>query len=214
VIFVVQAAPPRDPRPLFFRLAGQRMAAHLEAASTLSIQTDELGVGALRTLVGALRRGWGEEPVTVLEDDVEVCADFVPYVLGRWRDPGTIVVQWYAPGDIPADSASGWLRRPGREYCWNQATTFSAEFIRKLIPPLAALPACIERKHGGDELIRAALVELGADYAVRVPGGAQHLGTHTLLARHRNKNPLRGTPLDGGRVSRLYVGRDGRMGDT
>lgn len=176
---------------------------------------DTQGEGQLATMLRAFRGAARGEfgALTLLEDDVEVCADFVPFVVEHWRDPGCHVVQWYVPGTFssrPVTAGPGWVVCDGAEFAFLQATTFSLQFVRELLayPGLGAFANT--HRHDGDQLVAAVLFSRGWNYAMRVPGGAQHIGAESLI--HRNPNPLRRNRLTGGLVSKCYVGRDGRMG--
>ena len=214
MIFIVQTCPPRYPSPLLRQLVRQRDP--LPAGPGIAPVRDNTGAGQLATMLRAFV-GAGELgcPLTLLEDDVEVCADFVPFVLGHWRDPGMEVVQWYAPGTLPADAsvnACGWrVEADGGGFGYLQATTFSPEFVRALLdyPGLGSFRRM--HKHDGDRLVGEVLFSHGWRYAIRVPGGAQHTGADSLI--HVHQNPLRRNRIEqAGIVSRHYVGRDGRMG--
>lgn len=207
MIFVIQTAGGRDVEPLASRLRAQ--SAGVPNANVL-IVPDQGNEGELRGMIRALdigRRADGRV-LTLLEDDVEVCDGFVPYVCARWADPGPLVVRWYAPGDVPEDAPSGWLLEPGRNYLCNQATTMTVGFVDRLLESqhLGARLRSRDR-HSGDALIADVLGELGWHMATRVPGLVQHAGEKSLVSP--NSNPLRRRFEDGVyHRSRRYIGSD------
>lgn len=208
--FMVQNCPPRDPWPLFERLQEQDGRAWPNGVVGLAVDTKR--IGQLRTMVAILECGLeNARGVTLVEDDVEVCADFLPYVRDHWWEPAKHVVQWFVPGDFDLTVRNGWAIAPGSRYLYNQATTFSPEACAAILASPRLEEWKLRGAHGGDEVVAAVLADYGWDYAIRVPGGVQHLGADTLVTP--NPNPLRqGQRLRGGLVSKLYVGRDGRMG--
>jgi hypothetical protein len=211
VIFVVQTCPPRDPTEMVRGLKAQRDASSSPDALVVVVD-DAHRDGQLPTMVriftGAARLG---HDLTLVEDDVEVCADFVPFVLERWRDPGMPVVSWYAhPWLIPpGDPSARWVF-PSEPFVGTQAVTFSLEFVKSFLASPLVAPFAKEHRHDGDQLAGLELKRRGWNFAVRVPGGAQHLGADSLVST--NPNPLRrvGQPIRF--ESKLYVGRNGRMG--
>lgn len=210
MIFAVQTCSPRDSAPLVRRLMQQRDPMPGGVATVLPV-VDVAYAGQLATMLRAFK---GAEQLgqtlTLLEDDIEVCADFVPFVADRWRYPGCHVVQWYVPGDFDGRHIGGWCVQEGADFNYLQATTFSSEFIRAVLA-YEGLDAFIDtHRHDGDQLVAATLFCKGWNYAIRVPGGVQHTGAESLI--HTSPNPLRRNRLRGGLVSKHYVGRDGRMG--
>lgn len=220
MIFVIQSHPSRDWRPLFERLCEQHRCAGLTATeASIGVVADDGGSGQLRTMLEVLRRvrpypGAPPRPVTLLEDDTEICADFVQFVARHWRDAGAPAVQWYARGDLVGLPYvnGGWVAMEGVTYLCNQAVTFSPTFIGALFASPRLEPFLLTHKHDGDGLIGEVLAENRWRYALRVPGGAQHTGADSLVAAPTNRLRVGQRLREPGMRSDRYVGRDGRMG--
>lgn len=208
MIFVVQTCPPRDCRALVARL---RVQSHLWRSSPPSVVVvpDVGNEGQLRGQLRALALVKGHGAVTLLEDDIEICDGFVPYVCERWSYRPEPVIRWYAPGDLPAGLARGWHALPGGEFKCNQAVTLREDFVMRLLSsePTARRLAAPER-HSGDALIADVLAALGEPFAQHSPGLVQHTGRTSLVTASRNT--LRDRFHEAGyHLSHNYIGRDG-----
>jgi hypothetical protein len=219
MIFVIQTCKPRNYRPLWFEVCRQIdetwQKPGLGERPQVIVHEDLEGAGQLVTMLSALERArlCGERwrwPVTLLEDDVEICEGFVAYVASRWRDSLADVVRWYAPGGWvpPAHVTGRWVHEEGAEYGFNQAATFASDFVWRLADSPFVAEFMKRGRHGGDDLIAMVLDAERGDFATHVPGLVQHLGSESLVAV--NGNPLRAhRRLEGkGLRSDLYIGRD------
>ena len=214
-----------DGAPRLWRRLWEQLAPQIDAVprgvANLGVQSDDGTIGNLRTFLEVLRRcrdssNSTPRPVTVVEDDVEVCADFVSFVAQHWKDAGCHVTQWFAPGDLePSREQSyvrGWVRLHGSCYLYNQATTFSPQVCDAILTSPRVADFMRRGLHGADGLAGAVLGDLGLFYAVRVPGGAQHLGADTLVLSEPEPAASRPAPARRPRLETLRRSRrkDGR----
>lgn len=205
MIVTIQNAGQRNPRALFQRLVGQYIAEwgtnpeHVELLPKIVVTRDEEEAGQARTMVRALSRFTERKPagewLTLLEDDIVICERFLPYVVEHVHDPGVHVVQWFANGNVPAGGPR-WHVLEGEQYYFNQATSFSPDFLRVLLA--SPLTASWDVAHTGDILVQKLLHELGWDFAIHRRSLVQHVGYPSMVAP--------GLKLKDWRVSRTFVG--------
>jgi hypothetical protein len=190
---------------------------YAQGRADLHIFEDAHCHGQAWNFLRALRAGVasGADRITLLEDDLELCAGFVARVDAQPVPDGCAFISWFDPflnqprsvlgaaGGIVnqpkepiAPGLVGFVRRICSMFYCCQALTFTRESALEIIhSPIAAFwPTPNE----GDMLI--AQVFRHRDYAVHVPALVQHVGELSLC------NP--GTPLKANRISHHYAGRD------
>lgn len=210
MIFVVQTAGGRDCTELVKRLRAQSHE-YRSAVPSVAVVPDIGNEGQLRGMFRALALVMGHGAVTLLEDDVEICEGFVPYVCERWSYAPWPVVRWYAPGDLPRTRRprGGFVSMPGGRYKCNQAVTIRADIVNGLARCSFTTRRLNETdRHSGDALIAEYLDSIGYSFAQHLPGLVQHMGGKSLVTA--NRNPLRDRFHEGPyHTSHNYIGRDG-----
>lgn len=202
---VIMTAPPRNPLPLIQSLDGGPgiyTVCDTERRGTLSAVTKCLETGLL---------AYG--PVTILQDDIIVCQDFVRYVerLLPVIEKTQSIVKWFDVDDIPvADymERPRFRKRTPERFEYIQAVTYSRRWAEQILKYLQAIPSeslqCDDRGqyHGDDMYICEALRAYKQPFYVHSPSIVQHIGRDSLVAP--------GMPLDIAhrRVSQTFVGLD------
>ncbi len=176
------------------------------------VVTDTMRKGALHNAISAFTVGVElGGPVTILQDDVEVCINFLPYMaqyLGHVERHGT-VIQWFMNGH---NFNAGWdafkavlHERTPDQFLSTQAVTYPHDLAVKILAHLKRVepdvrPDDLGRKHGDDMHIRDAMILADRHFYIHVPALVQHIGEDSLVAP--------GLSLyDGFRQSKCYVGR-------
>lgn len=146
----------------------------------------ELGSAAAQTA--------GLDRFLVLEDDIELCANAVPYIARatRWRDLD--FVTWFDGHALPAAAPNGLYRAPTDRFAFLQAISWPlATATRLLTSPLRGRWT---ERHRGDLLVRSILSR--GVYGVHVPNLAEHVGSVSLCSPTLT--------LEGTRSARNYPG--------
>jgi len=150
-------------------------------------------------------------PVTIVQDDVEICRNFVPYLaqyLPHFERFQT-VIQWFMNGGafnaaydvykalLLEQTPDRFLSTQAVTYSHNTAANILA-YLKKAEPGLR--PDDLGCKHGDDAIVRDALIWIGKPYYIHVPALVQHVGEDSVVAPGL-------TLYDGFRQSKCYVGR-------
>jgi hypothetical protein len=138
----------------------------------------------------------GSDRMLILEDDVELCTNALPY-MERARLPDAFAfVTWYDGHAVPRGAARGIYPANALRFICLQAITWKPSVAEELLssPVAAAWPEI----HGGDLLIAKALG--GRSYGVHVPNLVQHLGANSVCSP--------GDTLAGARTANNYQGRE------
>jgi hypothetical protein len=204
VNIVVMGCPPRDPEPLATALFLQG------AQVCITSDKDRKGAlfGAIQAFTVALELGG---PVTILQDDVEVCKNFVPYMakylahVERFRT----VIQWFCNGGNynqawGVETASLVERAPDR-FLSTQAVTYPREVAAYILPWLHQIYDQVQpddkgRKHSDDRHIQSILMSRQQNFNIHVPNLVQHVGEASLVG------PGIGL-YDGFRQTKCYPGK-------
>lgn len=204
VNIVIMSCPPRDPEPLATALFMQG------AQVCITEDKDRKGAlfGAIQAFTVALELGG---PCTILQDDTEVCKNFVPYMakylphVERFRTP----IQWFCNGHNfnqawQVETAQMVGRAPDR-FLSTQAVTYPREVAAYILPWLHQIYAQVApddrgRKHGDDMHIQSILQSRDQAFYIHVPNLVQHVGEQSLVG------PGIGL-YDGFRQSKCYPGK-------
>lgn len=204
VNIVIMNCPPRDPEPLATVLFMQ--------GAQVCIVSDRERKGALPNAIQAFQVGLElGGPVTVLQDDVEVCKNFVPYMaqylphVERFRT----IIQWFCNGhnvnqEWHVDRAQLLERNPDK-FLSTQAVTYPREVAAYILPWLVRICAEVNSddrgaKHGDDMHIQSVLRARQQNFYIHVPNLVQHVGEDSMVG------PGIGL-YDGFRQSKCYAGR-------
>jgi hypothetical protein len=199
---IIMTAPPRDPSPL---------ARTLSCNVHYAIDIDR--EGTLPNVITCFEMGLSlGGPVTILQDDVITCGNFVPYVerLLPTIAAANAIVKWFDVADMPLPGFMECPRfrlKPSQLFGYIQAVTYSRHNAEQIHKFLTALPEPYLRDdrgqcHGDDMYIRQALDCYRKPFWVHSPSIVQHIGIDSLVAP--------GIPLDmkHKRVSQTFVGID------
>jgi hypothetical protein len=205
VNIVIMSCPPRDPEPLATALFMQ--------GAQVCITTDrEPRKGALFGAIQAFTVGLElGGPVTILQDDIEVCKNFVPYMakylnhVERFRT----VIQWFCNG---GNYNQAWdvqdavmVERNADKFLSTQAVTYPREVAAYILPWLIqiheqVLPDDRGRKNSDDRHIQSILMSRQQNFYIHVPNLVQHVGEASLVG------PGIGL-YDGFRQTKCYPGK-------
>ncbi len=134
--------------------------------------------------------------ILILEDDVELCRNALPY-MQRARLPQPLdFVTWFDGHMVKPRSRAAIYPAPAKNFFCLQGVTWQLATAAALLRSPSA--ATWKELHSGDILI--AKILSGRHYGVHVPNLVQHLGAHSLC------NP--GERLTGVRVANNYPGPD------
>jgi hypothetical protein len=204
VNIVVMGCPPRDPEPLATALFLQGA----QVCITIDGQRKGALFGAIQAFTVGLELGG---PVTILQDDVEVCKNFVPYMakylhhVERFRT----VIQWFCNGGNynqawQVETASLVERAPDK-FLSTQAVTYPREVAAYILPWLQQIYAQVDpddrgKRHSDDRWIQSVLMKADQKFYIHVPNLVQHMGEDSLVG------PGIGL-YDGFRQSKCYPGK-------
>lgn len=193
-------APPRSTEAL---------RASLEGATVVEcIDADRLG--SFYNAIAAFRVGVNlGGPFTILQDDVQVCRNFVSYVSRMLSTIETEewIVNWF---DVtlpmqPREPHMIW--RDGKGFYYSQAVTYPSMMGARILDYLEQVAIPLSQKddrgqtHGDDMWVRAALTEMRESFLVHLPSLVQHIGGDSLVAPGMRLEQHQ-------RVSRHFIGTD------
>ncbi len=130
----------------------------------------------------------------ILEDDVELCANALPYIASSRVPAGMDFVTWFDGHALPASAAPGFHVAPIQRFICLQAVTWPVTTAMRLLESERATRW--SEPHRGDLLVRHILTP--GSYAVHVPNLVEHRGAHSLCSP--------GQTLQGNRVALNYPG--------
>jgi len=201
---VIMSCPPRDAEPLATAL-------FLQGAQPCIVE-DRERKGALWNAIQAFAVGLElGGPVTILQDDIEVCKNFVPYMarylphVERFRT----VIQWFCNG---TNYNAGWgvetaalVARGPDKFLSTQAVTYPREVAAYILPWLHEIYDIVNpddrgRRHGDDMHIQSILRRREQGFYIHVPNLVQHVGETSLVGPGI-------TLYDGFRQSKCYPGK-------
>ena len=136
----------------------------------------------------------GQEHFLVLEDDVELCRNVLPYVALTEHCERFEFVSWFDGHAVPAGAADGLYACPIQSFICLQAITWPHKTAARLLQSSCA--ARWSEPHRGDLLVRHVLAP--GLYGVQVPNLVEHRGNDSLCSP--------GAKLNGTRVARNYAG--------
>jgi hypothetical protein len=140
-------------------------------------------------------RRTGSDRMLILEDDVELCTNALPY-MERARLPGAFAfVTWYDGHAVRPGAARGIYPAAAMRFICLQAITWTPSVAEELLSSEVA--AAWSEPHGGDLLVAKILG--GRSYGVHVPNLVQHLGSESVCSP--------GVNLSGARTASNYAGR-------
>jgi hypothetical protein len=166
------------------------------------ISASQSNEGQKRTYWRALSIGFeearreGTDRILILEDDVELCRNALPY-MARARLPAVLdFVTWFDGHAIPARARPGIYPVLAQSFFCLQGVTWSCAAAETLLSAPASQQW--KERHSGDILI--AKILRGRYYGVHVPNLVEHRGAKSIC------NPGQG--LTGVRVANNYPGSD------
>jgi len=140
-------------------------------------------------------RRTGDDRILILEDDVELCTNALPY-MERAHIPRTLdFVTWYDGHIVPTGAAKGIYPANAQYFICLQGVTWQLATAERLLSSPVA--AAWSEPHGGDVLI--AKILRGRAYGVHVPNLVQHLGAESVCSP--------GATLAGARTAANYPGK-------
>jgi hypothetical protein len=140
-------------------------------------------------------RKTGDDRILILEDDVELCTNALPY-MERARLPRMLAfISWYDGHIVEAGAAAGIYPASALQFICLQGITWPARTAEALLSSEVA--RAWGEPHGGDLLVARALG--GRSYGVHVPNLVQHLGAESVCTP--------GSGLTGARTASNYPGR-------
>jgi len=194
-------APPRDTSDLEKSLIGTNVFVRKIC--------DWQHAGAFHTAIRAFECGLEMDgPVTILQDDILTCNNFVPYV-SRFLpqlESEDLIVSWFdcfLPMRNRMESPRLYGMEP-RDFRMTQAATYSRRWAEQIFKYLCSLskakPDDSGAHHGDDAYIRDALIGYKKPWHYHSPSLVQHIGLHSLVAP--------GMPLTNShkRISNTFVG--------
>jgi hypothetical protein len=135
-----------------------------------------------------------DERILILEDDVELCRNALPYIERAPIPPGLDFITWFDGHVMDPGASAGIYPVPAEKFFCLQGVTWRTTTAQTLLrsPEAAAWPD----RHSGDTLIGKIL--RGRRYGVHVPNLIQHMGAQSIC------NP--GQRLEGVRTANNYPG--------
>jgi len=162
--------------------------------------------GALPTAIDALSMGLETPgPVTILQDDIIVCKNFVPYIekFLPYIEHQRQIVKWFDVATPLDPTKRPRLRqRTPETFTCTQAVTYSSHWARRILHFLKAL-AVLDNPppiHGDDNWICEALKAWGQNYYVHRPSLVQHVGRYSVASP--------GLRLTDARIAHDFIGLD------
>jgi len=171
----------------------------------VAVCTDLHHSGALPTAIDALAMGLDSPgPVTILQDDIRVCRNFVPYLerFLPYIENRQQIVKWFDPGMSLESKRPRLSQRTPETFAYTQAVTYSSHWAKKILHFLKAL-AVLDNPppiHGDDNWICEALKAYGQNYYIHRPSLVQHIGRKSFVAP--------GLALTDARIAHDFIGLD------
>lgn len=141
-------------------------------------------------------RRTGDDRILILEDDVELCTNALPYMERAHLPRPFDFVTWYDGHVVAPGAPAGFYVASATRFICLQGVTWRLRTAETLLT--SGLAAAWPEPHGGDLLVARVLG--GRGYGVHVPNLVQHLGADSVCSP--------GETLAGARVANNYPGRD------